>query len=226
MPGKLIVIDGLDGSGKTTQHSLAVESLLKRNINAMGISFPNYDEPSSALIKMYLGGEFGKNPSDVNAYAASSFYAVDRYAGYKKFWESFYSDGGVVVAARYTSSNMFHQMCKLPEREWDSFLQWIEDYEYVKLCIPKPDTVIFLDMDPLVSRQLISKRYGGNETKRDVHEQNFEYLLSCRKAALYASDKLGFSVVSCSENGKPYSVDETQKNILRIVLEAIGFDRI
>lgn len=226
MQGKLIVIDGLDGSGKTTQHSLAVNALLDRGCKAKGISFPDYNEESSSLIKMYLGGEFGNKPSDVNAYAASSFYAVDRYSSFKKYWETFYNDGGIVVAARYTSSNMFHQMSKLPREQWDEFLAWVEDYEYSKLCIPKPDAVMFLDMEPKVSRELISKRYLGDEQKRDLHEQDFDYLIKCREASIYASQRLGFEIISCSDSKTPYSIEKIRENILRIILEAISFDRV
>lgn len=226
MSGKLIVIDGLDGSGKTTQQKILVDNLTKLGVKTLGISFPDYDEPSSSLIKMYLDGQFGDKPSDVNAYAASSFYAVDRYASFKKFWESFYNDDGIVIAARYTSSNMFHQMCKLPQNEWDQFLFWCDDYEYNKLKIPKPNKVLFLDMNPEVSKRLISMRYDGDENKRDVHERDFAYLLKCRKAAYYASEKLGFDIVECSDNENPYSIEKIEKNILSIVLEAIGFDRI
>lgn len=189
----LIVIDGLDGSGKSTQLE-RIRGIVK---DAEFISFPDYDRDSSALVKMYLNGEFSDTPDGVNAYAASSFYAVDRYASYKQVWEKEYLSGRLIIAARYASSNALHQMGKLPDEEWSSYLDWLEDYEYNKLGIPRPDAVILLDMPVEVSQKLLSSRYGGDEQKKDIHESNVSYLKRCREAALYAAEKCGWSVVSC-----------------------------
>ena len=136
MGGKLIVIDGLDGSGKSTQSELVAQKLRELGEKVELISFPDYKEPSSALVKMYLGGEFSDSPSGVNAYAASTFYAVDRYASFKKFWEKKYLDGYTILATRYVSSNAIHQMVKLPKEKWDSYLDWLDDFEYEKLNLP------------------------------------------------------------------------------------------
>ena len=155
MKKRLIVIDGLDGSGKTTQFDI-VKKLLGERYTVKAISFPEYDKPSSALVKMYLNGEISKNAADINAYAASSFYAVDRYASYKQFWEKNYNDGELILASRYTTSNAIHQMEKLPRREWDGYLEWLADYEYNKLGLPRPDCVIFLDMPVEISQRLMS----------------------------------------------------------------------
>ncbi|MGN0689194.1 MAG: dTMP kinase, partial [Oscillospiraceae bacterium] len=182
--GKLIVIDGLDGSGKSTQFELLKKILSDRGISVRAISFPEYDKPSSALVKMYLNGEFSNNAEDINAYAASSFYAVDRYASYKLYWENDYKSGSIILASRYVSSNAIHQMVKLPESEWDSYLQWLIDYEYNKMAIPKADKVIFLDMPVEISQKLLSQRYNGDENRKDIHESNTKYLHNCRKSAL------------------------------------------
>ena len=131
--GKLIVIEGTDGSGKSTQFRLLTQRLENENIAFQKIVFPQYSEPSSALIRMYLGGEFGTNPSDVNAYAASSFYAIDRYASYKKIWGQWYEQGGLVVCDRYTTSNAVHQASKEPEDRRQEFLKWLYDFEYDRL---------------------------------------------------------------------------------------------
>lgn len=215
--GKLIVIDGLDGTGKSTQLEIAEKKLAEMGYKVKTISFPDYDSPSSALVKMYLNGEFSDKPNDVNAYAASSFYAVDRYASYHKYWKEFYESGYVILAARYVSSNALHQMSKVEQENWDSYLEWLYDYEYNKLEIPEADSVIFLDMPIEVSQQLLSKRYCGDESKKDIHETDVNYLQNCRKAAIYASKKLNWDVVECSFSGEPLSIEEISDKILKII---------
>ena len=212
--GKLLVIDGLDGCGKSTQLDLLDQALSARNESYRQISFPDYEQPSSALVKMYLGGDLGGSPAAVNAYAASSFYAVDRYASYKCFWEKDYTAGATIVAARYTTSNAIHQMTKCDESEWDAFLAWLEHYEYDLLGLPRPDCVIFLDMPIEVSQKLLEKRYGGECGKKDIHERDVEYLYACRRAALYAAKKLGWTVLPCSNGDEPLSPDEIHKSII------------
>ena len=197
--GKLLVIEGLDGSGKTTQLELLRQRMVAMGIPSRFISFPDYKEPSSALVSMYLRGEFGDGAGDVNAYAASSFYAVDRFASFKKFWEKDYRAGTAIVSARYTTSNAIHQMGKLPREEWDSYLCWLTDYEYRLLELPRPDLTIFLDLEPALADRLLSARYAGDEGRRDIHERDRAYLRQCRECARYAAEKLGFQVVPCGE---------------------------
>lgn len=218
--GKLIVLDGLDGSGKTTQFGILAERLGKDH-RIKAISFPDYDKPSSALVKMYLNGEISKSAEGVNAYAASSFYAVDRYASYKMFWEENYRQGDIILASRYVSSNAIHQMVKLPEAEWNGYLDWLNDYEYGKLGLPKPDMVIFLDMPVEISQRLMSERYNGDENRKDIHEANVAYLKACRNSALYASERLGWKVVECSSGGEPLPVEEISQRILQIINEVM-----
>ena len=164
--GKLIVLEGLDGSGKATQAKLLEAHLKEQGFSVREITFPNYESDSSALVKMYLAGQFGQHPDDVNAYAASSFYAVDRYASYKTSWGSYYEQGGVIIADRYTTSNAVHQCSKLPPEEWEQFLHWLFDYEFHLLGLPAPDCVIYLQVDPAVSQKLMTQRYHGDESKR------------------------------------------------------------
>ena len=190
----LIVLEGLDGSGKSTQFERLSAYFSENDIKHKAISFPDYDNPSSALVKMYLNGEIGKTPADVNAYAASSFYAVDRYACYKQFWEHDYKEGSLVLAARYVTSNCIYQMTKLPKEQWEDFIGWLEDYEYDKLGLPRPDKVIFLDMPIEISQKLMSGRYGGDESKKDIHEANVEYLKKCREAALFTAEKQDWDI--------------------------------
>ena len=219
--GKLIVIEGLDGSGKSTQLELLREKLKKKGIESVKIKLPCYTDNSSALVKMYLAGEFGSRPEDVNAYAASSFYAVDRYASFKKHWGNDYNSGKLILADRYTTSNAVHQMTKLSEESWDSYLKWLSDFEYNLMGIPEPDCVILLDMPVEVSQKLMTKRYSGDENKKDVHERDIEYLLSCRKAAKYACEKLGWNLIECSRNGEPRSIEVIAEDVYNTVIKLI-----
>lgn len=216
---KLVVLEGLDGSGKSTQFERIKEYLLGKGKKIKAISFPDYDEPSSALVKMYLSGEFSKNAGDVNAYAASSFYAVDRYASFKKFWQQDYEDGAFVLAARYVTSNCIYQMVKLDDSKWDEYIEWLEDYEYGKLELPEPDMVIFLDMPIEISQKLMSGRYDGDESKKDIHEANVKFLQDCRKAALYTAKKQGWKIVNCSVGDDPLPIDEITEKILTLINE-------
>jgi len=221
MKGKLIVIEGLDGSGKSTQEKLLKEKLEADGFKINSIKLPNYDDPACEPVKMYLAGRFGSDPSDVNAYAASSFFAVDRFVSYNCYWKEAYLNGEIFIADRYTTSNAYHQLTKTDKSEWDSYLNWLEDFEYNKLGIPKPDAVIYLDMPIEVSQKLMSGRYNGDETKKDIHEKNTDYLNACREAADYACSKLGWSRVECSHDGEPLSIEEISAKIYAVVSKAI-----
>lgn len=219
---ELIVLDGLDGSGKSTQIELLEQNLRTLGKQVKMISFPDYANESSALVKLYLSGAFGTDAFSVNAYAASSFYAVDRYASYKQFWQKDYEEGTVMIAARYTTSNAIHQMSKLPRTEWDSYLAWLQDYEYNKLGLPRPNAVLFLDMEPEVSAKLISSRYHGDESKRDIHEKNKKYLQECTVSAHYAGEKLGFHMIACDDGEKPYPIAVIQQKIMECIRKELN----
>ncbi len=217
---KLIIIEGLDGSGKSTQVKLLEDYFTKNSIDYKKIKLPDYDSPSSTLVKMYLGGEFGKSADDVNAYAAGAFYAVDRFASYKLDWGRDYENGTVILADRYATSNSIYQMEKLDEAEWDKYLDWSADFEYDKIGIPKPDAVIYLDMPVEISQKLMSARYNGDEGKKDVHEVNVGFLQKCRKSALYTANKQGWRVIPCSDGENPLSIYEIHK-IIKIIKEEL-----
>lgn len=218
---KLFVLEGLDGSGKSTQFELLQKYLDTENVSYKAISFPDYDKPSSALVKMYLGGEFSKNASDINAYAASSFYAVDRYASFKLYWENEYNNGDFILAARYATSNAIYQMVKLPKDKWDEYLDWLEEYEYEKLNLPRPEKVVFLDMHVDVSQKLLSNRYNGDETKKDIHEVDVEFLVKCREAALFTAKKQNWEIVECSDENNPFSIEYISEKLKKIVSKLI-----
>ena len=217
MRGKLIVLEGLDGSGKSTQLAELGSYLIRNGADVRKIKLPDYDDPSGSLVRMYLGGEFGSDPQSVNAYAASAFYAVDRTANYLRKWKQDYLCGKIILADRYTTSNAYHQLQKLPREQWDAYLAWLEDFEYGKLCLPKPDCVIYLDMPIGVSQRLMTRRYAGDEQKKDIHEANVEYLKNCRTAALYAAEKLGWHVIDCADGELPLPIDNIAGQVRRIV---------
>lgn len=219
--GKLIVIEGLDGSGKSTQLELLAENLVKSGIEAKTISFPDYKEKSSTLVKMYLGGEFGDKPDDVNAYAASLFYAVDRFASFSCHWKDYYENGGTVIAGRYVTSNAVHQTAKLPKEEWESYLSWLYSLEYGKVGIPKPDLVIFLDMPNELSKKLMEKRYEGDDGKKDIHERDEAYRTACREAALYNVENAGWRVISCAEGDSVRSIESIASEVFAAAKEVI-----
>ena len=214
---RLIVIDGLDGSGKQTQTQLLCERLSAQGYRVRQLSFPDYQSDSSAPVRMYLGGRMGSSPDDVNAYAASSFYAVDRIVSYLNGWREDCARCDYIIADRYTTSNIIHQMSKLPFEERDSFIDWLFDYEYCRLGLPEPDLVMFLDVTPAVSRELLRARYHGDESKKDIHEQAAEYLARCRESAVYAVEKLGWRVVKCDDGVRMRSIDDISDEILAVV---------
>ena len=216
---KLIVIDGLDGSGKATQTKLLAERLNENGYKARTISFPDYDSDSSALVKMYLGGKLGSSPDDVNAYAASSFYAVDRVVSYINTWRADLDEYDYIVADRYTTSNIIHQMAKLKENERDSYIEWLFDFEYNRLELPAPDMVIFLDVDPAISQKLICGRYQGDESKKDIHESDFRYLMRCRESAVYAIEHLDWVRIDCTKGGEMRAIEDINDSIYSLIIQ-------
>lgn len=217
MESKIIVIEGLDGSGKATQTKLLAEKLLSRGLPVRKLEYPDYNSPASAPVRMYLGGEFGDKPGDVNAYAASAFYAVDRIASFLKDWKRDYKNGTVFLSDRYATSNVIYQMAKVPDSERDDFLRWQADFEYDKLGLPRPDAVIYLDVDPDVSQKLMEKRYGGDNSKKDLHESNLAFLLSCRKSALYAAEKCGWQIINCCRDGEIRTIEDIAKELEALI---------
>lgn len=215
--GKLIVIDGLDGCGKSTQLEILCKHLNNLNINHRMVSFPEYDKPTSIFVRKYLAGEFSPTANGVNCYTASSFYAMDRYASYKLGWEKDYNNDTLIVSGRYISSNLIHQMTKLPKEQWDSFAKWLYDYECNKLELPNADLTIFLDMPIEISQKLLSNRYKGNETKKDIHEANIEYLKSCRKSAIYSAKKFGWKIIACNDGEKLRPIEDISNDILEVL---------
>lgn len=213
--GKLIVFEGTDGSGKSTQFELLTKRLEAEGTAFHRLRFPQYDEPSSALIRMYLGGEFGKNPDAINPYAASTFYAVDRYAGYERVWKDFYDRGGVVVCDRYTTSNAVHQGSKLKKEEQGEFFTWLYDLEYDKMGLPKPDLVLCFDMPTELAHLLREKRDTQGVGASDIHEHAEAYLSRCRETARLAAKHYGWTLISCVEEGRLRSIEDIHEEVYR-----------
>ena len=207
---KLIVIEGLDGSGKSTQLDLLHRKIPDANF----ITFPYYDTDSGRIISSYLRGTFAEDDPRRSAYSASIMYAVDRYTSYRTHWGALYESGRPVISARYVSSNAMYQMTKLDRSEWEEYLDWLTDLEFGKLGLPEPDMTIFLDMPTEVSQRLLLQRYGGDDSKKDIHERDTAYLQKCREAALYAADKYSWEMIPCSKDGEPRSIHEINLELL------------
>ena len=219
--GKLIVIEGTDGSGKSTQFRRLTEHLSLDSQEFKTLVFPQYSEPSSALIRMYLGGEFGHKPTDVNAYAASAFYAVDRYASYKKDWGQYYENGGLIVSDRYTTSNAVHQASKEPKDKQSEYLKWLYEFEYDRLGLPRPDLTIYLDVPTEYTEKLLRSREEKTNTQADIHEQDMQYLATCRETGKAAATYYGWTVISCVKDGVMRSIEDIHNEIYQHVMRCL-----
>jgi dTMP kinase len=226
MPGKLIVFEGTDGSGKSTQFALLCQRLAEQGVAYEKLVFPQYHEPSSALIRMYLAGEFGADPAQVNPYAASAFYAVDRYASLKKVWGAYYEKGGLILADRYTTSNAVHQAAKCHPDERDDFLRWLDDFEHNKMQLPRPDLILYLDMPTRQAMKLLRSREADTHTKADIHEQDGAYLAACRQSALRAAEVLGWQKIVCVDaQGDLRPIQDIHQEIWQIAKRLIQKER-
>ena len=215
--GKLIVIEGTDGSGKSTQFKKLTERLQAEGLIFKTLVFPQYSEPSSALIRMYLGGEFGTKPSDVNAYAASAFYAVDRYASFKKDWGNWYDQGGVIISDRYTTSNAVHQASKETPENRPEFLRWLYEFEYEKLGMPRPDLTIYLDVPTDFTEKMMRSREASTNTKADIHEKDMSYLATSREMGRTASQYYGWKVIPCVRDDEMRSIEDIHQELYALV---------
>ena len=220
--GKLIVLEGIDGSGKSAQYRRLCERLEKDKIAYNHIVFPRYDRDSSALIRLYLGGAFGTKPGDVNAYTASTFYAVDRFASYRDDWGEIYENGGLILSDRYTTSNAVHQGSKLSDAELPAFFSWLADLEYKKMGLPEPDLVIYLDVDLETSRRRMRRREEISNTHADIHEMDSEYLARCLHTADMACEHYGWTRIPFMKDGAERDLDEKNAEIYDIILRALG----
>ncbi len=218
--GRLVVIDGLDGSGKQTQTALLSWRLEQQGISVKKITFPTYTR-SSALIDLYLGGELGAL-DEVNVYAASTFYAVDRYASFCQDWGRDYREGALVLTDRYVTANIIHQMGKLPKDRWEDYLSWLSDLEYTRFALPRPDLVLYLELPIETASALIAQRYQGDEAKKDLHERNLAYLRTCYETAAFAARRLGWRMVHCGDGaGGIRAPDDISAQLEEIVKQTL-----
>ncbi len=217
MSGKLIVFEGTDGSGKATQARMLCHHLEEEGIPFREIDFPRYGKPSAAMVQEYLDGNLGKKPGDVNAYAASMFYAMDRYASYKQDWGAFYENGGLIIANRYTTSNAVHQASKLLKSDRKQYLDWLFHLEYELLGLPKPDLVIYLDMPTEITERMMRQREKATGTSADIHEQDEVYLKNCRANAKNIVKECGWLVINCAKNGEPRTLEDIHAQVYRTV---------
>ena len=219
--GKLIVFEGTDGSGKATQSKLLSERLQQEGFDCRALTFPRYGKPSAAPLEEYLHGAYGSHPEAVNAYAASTFFAVDRYASYQQDWGKYYESGGILVADRYTTSNAVHQASKLPEGERQAFLKWLFDFEYRLLQLPEPTLVFYLDVPTEITEKMMRCREAQTNTTADIHEQDDGYLRACRRAAQKTAEECAWHCIDCSQNGEMRNAGDIHEEIYRCVRELL-----
>lgn len=221
--GRLIVFEGTDGSGKATQSRLLFERLEREGVDCRKLNFPRYGEKSAALVELYLGGAFGSHPDDVNAYAASTFYAVDRYASYKQDWGGYYEAGGLLIADRYTTSNAVHQASKLPDGEREKFLDWLFGFEYGLLGLPEPSLVFYLDVPTEVTERLMRERERATHTAADIHEADDAYLRECRENARGVAARCGWQRVDCTRDGRMRGIEDIHEEVYARVKALLGW---
>ncbi len=222
--GKLIVIEsGSDASGKATQTEKLYNRLTEEGYKVQMVSFPSYDKEYSALVRMYLKGDFGKKAEDVDCYVASTFFSVDRYASYKTVWGSFYEEGGIILCDRYTTSNMVHQAAKLKDEEKDKYLEWLWNFEFNLYKLPQPDLVLFLDVTPEVTAQLLKNRPSKIDGKKekDIHERDIDYLRKSYENALYVANKYNWKKINCVVDHQMRSIESIHEEILSKVKEIL-----
>ena len=219
--GKLIVFEETDGSGKATQSKLLLERLQREGFDCRALTFPRYGKPSAAPLEEYLHGAYGSHPEAVNAYAASTFFAVDRYASYQQDWGKYYESGGILVADRYTTSNAVHQASKLPEGERQAFLKWLFDFEYRLLQLPEPTLVFYLDVPTEITEKMMRCREAQTNTTADIHEQDDGYLRACRRAAQKTAEECAWHCIDCSQNGEMRNAGDIHEEIYRCVRELL-----
>lgn len=221
--GKLITIEAGDGSGKATQTKALYDRLLAEGYQVLKVEYPDYQSESSALVRMYLGGEFGQQAENVSAYGASAFFAVDRYASYLLKWRQVYESGWIILADRYTTSNMVHQAVKLKDSaEREEFLTWLWDFEFGRLQLPVPDRVIYLDMPPEISDRLINSRAAKDSSRqKDIHEKDTSYLHHCHRAYNEVAEKYGWVKISCAQQGNLRTVQDIHEDVYQAVKEIL-----
>ena len=221
--GKLITIEAGDGSGKATQTKALYDRLLSEGYQVLKVEYPDYQSESSALVRMYLGGEFGQQAENVSAYGASAFFAVDRYASYLLKWRQAYESGWIILADRYTTSNMVHQAVKLKDSaEREEFLSWLWDFEFGRLQLPVPDRVIYLDMPPEISDRLINSRAAKDSSRqKDIHEKDTSYLHHCHRAYNEVAEKYGWVKISCAQQGNLRTVQDIHEDVYQAVKEIL-----
>ncbi len=215
--GRLIVIEGIDGSGKSTQYNRLCQRLAQSGVPFLPLTFPRYGKPSSALIKMYLGGDFGDKPGDVNAYAASTFFAVDRFASFAEEWRDAYTAGAMVLTDRYTTSNAIHQGAKLPRGERDAFFKWLYDFEFGLMELPAPDIVFYMDISAERAAERIAKRAAETGAAGDIHERDLDYLIQCAECGEQAAGFYGWHRVKCFDGDTPRSEQAIADEIAAII---------
>lgn len=221
MKGTVLVFEGTDGSGKQTQSQKCFEALVAKGVSVRMMSFPQYENPSSALVKKYLDGEFGENAKDVDAYKASSFYAIDRFVAFDEDLRRFLHEGGVLILDRYTTSSLLHQGGKIRDvGEREAFFDWVESLEYETYQLPRPKKVFYLMVPPWKNMSLMENRQHRfeNSTKKDIHERDFDHLAEAFENGMYLVESRGWELVHCLDEEKHMrSIEDIHEEVMRHV---------
>ncbi|MCL2201131.1 MAG: deoxynucleoside kinase [Oscillospiraceae bacterium] len=220
-PGNLIVFEGIDGSGKSTQFELLCKLLEAKGQDFRRLSFPRYSEESSALIRMYLGGEFGSDPDAVGAYAASIFFTVDRIASYIQEWKSYYQSGGLILTDRYTTSNAIHQGAKLPADEREAYFKWLYEFEFNLVELPRPSCVIYMDIEASQSIKRLERRQAETGTSADIHETDFSYLEQSAHCGRQAADFYGWHKIACFDESRERTVEDIHSELASLIFTTL-----
>ena len=221
MLGKLVVFEGIDGSGKSTQFDMLCTRLADEGRDFRRVRFPRYDEPSSSLVRMYLGGKFGDDPEAVNPYAASSFFTVDRIASFLQDWKSYYEKGGLILTDRYTTSNAIHQGAKMSADKREHYYKWLYEFEFDLAGLPKPDCVIYMDIEAAQAARRLSKRQAETGTSGDIHEQDPDFLEQSAQSGKQAANFYGWHKISCFSEGRERSESEIHDEVLTVLSLAL-----
>ncbi len=222
--GKVFVIDGTDGSGKQTQFERLKTRLTEEGIDYRTVSFPNYDSPSSSLVKMYLSGKFGENAKEISPYIASTFYAADRYATYTTQYKDYYKNGGIILADRYTTANMVHQAGKIQNKEErEKFLDWLWNLEFELYGLPIPAEVFFLKMPPEKALDLIKNRQNKftHCAQKDIHERDKSHIVDSFNAACSIAQKYNWYTVECMKDERVRTIEDIHEEIYQEIRKHI-----
>lgn len=216
--GRFIVIDGTDGSGKTTQYNILIQRLAEKGLPVFQIKLPQYGKKSAGLVEEYLNGKYG-SASEIGPYVASIFYACDRYDASFQIMQAL-KENKIVIADRYVTANMGHQGGKITnDAERQEFFSWLDNLEYKIFNIPRPDLNIILHVDASIGQKLTVNR----GEKQDIHEVDLEHLRLAEKVYLQLANIMpNTKLIECVKNGQIITREEISALVWQAVMASIN----